>query len=93
MNTLEYTVSMLETMSEDKLIEVQNYIRYIIFKDTEETSPLTPLTEDMIVDQLTDSIKKSDEGMLTSADEVSRRMREKYEIWCGFIWFGSDTVW
>ena len=80
MNTLEYTVSMLETMSEDKLIEVQNYIRYIIFKDTEETSPLTPLTEDMIVDQLTDSIKKSDEGMLTSADEVSRRMREKYEI-------------
>lgn len=80
MSTLEYTVSMLETMSEDKLIEVQNYIRYIIFKDTEGMSPLKPLTEDMLVDQLADSMKKSDTGMVTSADEVSRRMREKYEI-------------
>lgn len=80
MSTLEYTVSMLETMSEDKLKEVQNYIRYIIFKDTEGTSPLTPLTEDMFVDQLTTSMKKSDTGMVTSADEVSRKMKEKYEI-------------
>jgi hypothetical protein len=29
---------------------------------------------------LTASMKKSDMGMVTSADEVSRRMREKYGI-------------
>ena len=80
MNTLDLTVSMLEKMPEDKLMEVQNYIRYIMFRDTEETSPLTPLTEDMLVEQLTASMKKSDMGMVTSADEVSRRMREKYGI-------------
>jgi hypothetical protein len=44
MNTLDLTVSMLEKMPEDKLMEVQNYIRYIMFRDTEGTSPLTPLT-------------------------------------------------
>jgi hypothetical protein len=57
MNTLDYTISKLET-----------------------TSPLTPLTEDMLVSQLTNSMKKSDMGMVTSADEVSRRMKEKYEF-------------
>ena len=33
MSTLEYTISMLETMPEDKLREVQKYIQYLIFKD------------------------------------------------------------
>jgi hypothetical protein len=50
--------------------------------DTEGTSPLTPMTEDMLVEQLTASMKKSDMGMVTPADEVSRRMRETYGI-CG----------
>jgi hypothetical protein len=80
MSTLDYTISMLETMPEDKLMEVQNYIRYIIFRDKEDVSPLTPLTEDMLVEQLITSMKKSDMGMVTSADEVSRKMREKYGI-------------
>jgi hypothetical protein len=71
---------MLETMSEDKLVEVENYIRYIIFKDTEGKSPLVPLTEEMLADQITASMKKSDVVMVTSADEVSRKMKEKYEI-------------
>jgi hypothetical protein len=34
----------------------------------------------MLADQLTASMKKSDMGMVTSADEVSRKMKEKYEI-------------
>jgi hypothetical protein len=34
----------------------------------------------MLVEQLTTSMKKSDMGMVTSADEVSRKMREKYGI-------------
>lgn len=56
MNTLEYTVSLLETM------------------------PFKPLSEEEIVKQLTESMKKSDMGATTSADVVSKRMREKYAI-------------
>lgn len=36
MSTLEYTVSMLETMPEEKMKEVQNYIRYLAFRDEGE---------------------------------------------------------
>jgi hypothetical protein len=80
MSTLDYTISMLKTMPENKLIEIQNYIRYIIYRDTEEIVPFTPLSEDMLVDQLTASIQKSNMGMVTSADDVSRSMRAKYGI-------------
>lgn len=33
MSTLEYTVSMFEAMPEEKLKEVQDYIRYLAFRD------------------------------------------------------------
>ncbi|MCM1190192.1 MAG: hypothetical protein NC180_12525 [Muribaculaceae bacterium] len=52
MSTLEYTVSMLEAIPEEKLKEVQRYIQYIMFRDTE--NPIAELlTEDAIVEQLT----------------------------------------
>lgn len=45
MSTLEYTVSMLKTMPEEKLREIQNYIRYLTFRD--EGNRMTEmLTED-----------------------------------------------
>lgn len=64
MSTLEYTISLLETMSEEKLREVQNYIKYIAFRD-EGGMPLQPLSEDEIVKQLTESMIKSDMGATT----------------------------
>lgn len=79
MSTLEYTISLLETMSEEKLKEIQNYIQYIIFRD-DATMPFKPLSEEEIVKQLTESMKKSDTGATTPADVVSQRMREKYAI-------------
>lgn len=79
MSTLEYTVSMLGAMSEEKLKEVQDYIRYLAFRD--EGNVLTErLTEDVIVEQLTKSMEKSDQGATTPAGVVSQRMREKYVI-------------
>lgn len=79
MSTLEYTVSMLETMPEDRLKEVQNYIRYIAFRD--EGSVLTEmLTEDTLVEQLRDSMEKSDMGETVPASVVSQRMRKKYVV-------------
>lgn len=79
MSTLEYTVSMLESMPEEKLKEVQNFIQYIIFRDAGNV-PLELLSEDMMVRQLTQSMKKSDMGNTTSANIVSQQMREKYAI-------------
>lgn len=79
MSTLEYTVSMLEAMSEEKLKEVQHYIQYLMFRD--EGNGLTEmLTEDAIVEQLTKSMEKSDSGATIPASAVSQRMREKYVI-------------
>ena len=79
MSTLEYTISMLETMPEDKLREVQKYIQYLIFKDMGDM-PMESYNEDIIVRQLTESMKKSDMGATTPADIVSQRMKEKYAI-------------
>lgn len=79
MSTLEYTISLLETMPEEKLKEIQNYIQYIIFRDV-AGMPFKPLSEEDIVKQLTESMGKSDMGAITPADIVSQRMREKYEI-------------
>lgn len=79
MSTLEYTVSLLETMPEEKLKEVQKYIQYLIFKDMSDM-PIESLSEDFIVKQLTESMKKSDMGFTTPAGIVSQRMKEKYAI-------------
>lgn len=79
MSTLEYTVSMLETMSEDKLKEVQNFIQYLIFRD-ERNTLMEVLSEDEIVEQLTKSMEKSDMGATTPGSIVSQRMREKYAL-------------
>lgn len=79
MSTLEYMVSMFETMPEDRLKEVQNYIRYIAFRD--EGSVLTEiLTEDALVEQLRESMEKSDLGGTVPASVVSQRMRKKYVV-------------
>lgn len=79
MSTLEYTISLLETMPEEKLREIQNYIQYIIFRD-DAAKPFKPLSEEDLVMQLTESMKKSDMGATTPADVVSQRMREKYAL-------------
>ena len=79
MSTLEYTISMLETMPEDKLKEAQKYIQYLIFKDMNDM-PMETFIEDVIVRQLTESMKKSDMGSTIPADIVSQRMKKKYAI-------------
>ena len=79
MSTLEYTVSLLEAMPEDKLREVQRYIQYLIFRDMCDM-PMESFSEDVIVSQLTESMKKSDMGATTPANTVSQLMREKYAI-------------
>lgn len=42
--------------------------------------PFKPLSEEELVKQLTESMKESEMGATTPANEVSRRMRGKYAI-------------
>lgn len=56
MSMLEYTILMFETMPEDKLREVQKYIKYLIFKDMDDVI-IESFNEDVIVRQLTESMK------------------------------------
>ena len=79
MSTLEYIVSMLEAMPEERVKEVQNYIQYLTFRDDGNILP-EMLTENAIVEQLTKSMEKSDLGATTPAGEVSQKMREKYVV-------------
>ena len=45
-----------------------------------EMSALRRLDEDELVEELSDSIKKSNRGATKSAKVVSKRMREKYAL-------------
>lgn len=55
----------------------QDSVQKLTFRDRNDM-PVEFLSEDAIVRQLTESMKKSDRGVTTLADIVSRRMREKY---------------
>jgi Mn-dependent DtxR family transcriptional regulator len=79
MDTLETTVSMLRTMSENDLKEVQNYIRYILYKN-EENCRFEIYNKVEIVEQLTKSMELSDKGNTKPASEISKKMRERYAV-------------
>lgn len=71
MSTLEYTVSMLESMPEERLKEIQSYIQYIMFRDAGNII-IEPLTEDVIVKQITASMERSELGATIPASAVSQ---------------------
>lgn len=60
-----------------KMTGEQDSVQKLTFRDRNDM-PVEFLSEDAIVRQLTESMKKSDRGVMTLADIVSRRMREKY---------------
>lgn len=64
-------------MSGRKMTGEQDSVQKLTFRDRNDM-PVEFLSEDAIVRQLTESMKKSDRGVTTLADIVSRRMREKY---------------
>lgn len=64
-------------MSGRKMTGEQDSVQKLTFRDRNDM-PVEFLSEDAIVRQLTESMRKSDRGVATLADIVSRRMREKY---------------
>lgn len=52
----------------------------IKIKEMSEASELKRLSEDELVEELSESIRKSDMGATKSARAVSKSMREKYAV-------------
>lgn len=68
----------IESLSEEDYNMVIMLVNRLSEKS--ETGGLQKLSEDELVEQLSDSIKKSDMGDTKAAREVSRSMREKYAV-------------
>lgn len=68
----------IESLSE----EDYNMVIMLVNRLSEKSEKfgLQKLSEDELVEQLSDSIKKSDMGVTKPAREVSRSMREKYAV-------------
>lgn len=68
----------IESLSEEDYNMVIMLVNRLSMKT--ETDDFSRFSEDELVEQLTDSIKKSDLGATKPAREVSKCMREKYAI-------------
>ena len=77
MGTAELTAK-IESLSEEDYNMVIMLVNRLSEKS--ETGGLQKLSEDELVVQLSESIRKSDMGATKSATEVSRSMRDKYAV-------------
>lgn len=77
MGTAELTAK-IESLSEEDYNMVIMLVNRLSEKS--EIGGLQKLSEDEIVEQLSESIRKSDMGATKSAREVSKRMRDKYTV-------------
>ena len=77
MGTAELTAK-IESLSEEDYNMVIMLVNRLSEKS--ETGGLQKLSEDELVAQLSESIRKSDMGATKSAREVSRSMRDKYVV-------------
>lgn len=77
MGTAELTAR-IESLSEEDYNMVTMLVNRLSKKS--DTVGLQKLSEDELVEQISESIRKSDMGATKSAKEVSRSMREKYAV-------------
>ena len=77
MGTAELTAK-IESLSEEDYNMVIMLVNRLSEKS--EMGGLQKLSEDELVAQLSESIRKSDMGATKSAREVSKRMRDKYAV-------------
>ena len=75
MGTAELTAK-IESLSEEDYNMVIMLVNRLSEKS--EIGGLQKLSEDELVEQLSESIRKSDMGVTKSAREVSRSMRDRY---------------
>lgn len=76
------SIAELTTKIENLSADDYNMVIMLVNRLSEksEASGLKKLTEDELVEELSESIKKSDMGATKSARVVSKNMREKYAL-------------
>lgn len=79
MSTLEATVSMLEVLSEDDLIRVQNFAKCLFMSQNTEY-PFPSLSKSELMDQLSVSQKQYEQGKYMDAEVFENQLMEKYGL-------------
>ncbi len=80
MSTLEATIGVVELLSEDNLIKLQNVARQMLLGQESTQSALTGTTKQQFLDELVVSRAQSEEGNVKEAKAVTRELRGKYGL-------------
>lgn len=79
MSTLEATMSMLEVLSEEDLLRVQNFARCLFMSQNSEY-PFRTLTKGEILKQLSTSRQQYVDGNYKDAETFGDEIMEKYGL-------------
>ncbi len=79
MNTLENTISMMELLPEDDLIEIQNLTKKL-FNLRNADNPFQPLSKHEIMRDLQISREQTKNGQYKDMDKALEGIREKYGL-------------
>lgn len=79
MNTFENTVSMMETLPEADLVEIQNFTKKLYMLRITE-SPFRPLTGDDILNDLQTSREQIAQGKCKEMGQAIEGIRNKYGL-------------
>ena len=78
MSTYEATVSLLEGLSEDQLIQVQNLARR--YKQKAINNPFKAMSEDELFIKIDQAIAHAESGIVLDANVSVQEFREKYGL-------------
>ncbi|MCM1536360.1 MAG: hypothetical protein NC126_10605 [Clostridium sp.] len=79
MNTLENTVSMMELLPEEDLIEIQSLTKKL-FNLRNADNPFQPLSKQEIIKELQISREQTMNGQYKDMDKALEGIREKYGL-------------
>lgn len=80
MSTLEATVNMVEKLSDENLIIVQNLANQLLLWQNISESPNTVLTKEQFLQELEESRIQSREGRTKNASQAVKEMRKRYGL-------------
>ena len=78
MSTLDATVSLLETLSEEQLLCIQELAKRLAKKS--KNNPYAPMSEAELLAELAEAREDEREGRIKDADQAIRDLREKYGL-------------
>lgn len=80
MSTLEATVSIIKSLSEEDLIKIQNYAKAILKEREQSDSRSEQITKQQFLDELEISRQQAEQGQYKNAHSVLSEMRKRYAL-------------